>query len=139
ADVEARQQRDAQHLHGLAQAVVAQQQTLQRQQTQLATARTAEAAAQRLWQQTLGGRGEADWRADWQRLLGRGSALKDLQQLGERRQQLLEQIAQSQSAVAQRQGLQTAKQAELAALREQYRSVSQQVRDQEKLLEQERQ
>ncbi|UVE16826.1 AAA family ATPase [Pseudomonas sp. LS44] len=134
---EARQQQDAQRLHQLDSELAQRQQAGQVAQRALEKVQSALAAIQNGWQQALGGRSEAEWRADWQRLLNRGAALEQLQQLAERRRQLDTQGGQWRASLAEQQHLQGEKNAELTALREQYRAVGQQVRDKEKLLEQE--
>ncbi|WP_263145138.1 AAA family ATPase [Pseudomonas sp. RIT-PI-AD] len=137
AGLQARQ-RDAAHaLHAAGEALAARQRALDGARTALEPARHAEAELQRDWRHTLGERSEADWRADWQDLHGRGQALERLQQLGERRRELETTLARREAALAERQRQQAAKNTELATLRERYRAVQQQVRDKEKLLEQE--
>ncbi len=137
AEAQARQQEAARQLHALGLDVANRQQQLQTVQAQLQTARQAADAPQRDWQSTLDGRSEADWRADWQRQLARGNALEQLRQLGERRTQLAAQIEQARGTLGERQRQQDAKNAEVAALRERYRELKQQVQDKKKLLDQE--
>ncbi|WP_286785174.1 MULTISPECIES: AAA family ATPase [Pseudomonas] len=137
AEAQARQQDAARQLHALGAEVADRQQHLQRAQAHLQAARQALEAPQRDWQSTLDGRSEAEWRADWQRLLARGSALEQLRQLGERRTQLAGQVEQARVTLAARQRQQDEKNAEVAALRERYRDLKQQVQDKKTLLAQE--
>ena len=89
------------------------------------------------WQAALGGRSEADWRNRWQAVHARGSALEQLAQLAERRQQLVQQQQRVASGlVRQQQGL-AEREAERQVLRERYRETKQRLADQDKLLEQE--
>lgn len=103
----------------------------------LDAARQAEASLQQRWQASLDGRDEAQWRADWQREVGRGNALAQLHQLAQRRAQLQQQLDDDRRALTQRQQQYAAKDAEVASLRERYREVRQQVLDKEQLLSQE--
>lgn len=137
AEAQARQQDAARQLHALGAEVADRQQHLQSAQAHLQAARQALEAPQRDWQSTLDGRSEAEWRADWQRLLARGSALEQLRQLGERRTQLAGQVEQARVTLAARQRQQDEKNAEVAALRERYRDLKQQVQDKKTLLAQE--
>ncbi|MCQ4273511.1 exonuclease subunit SbcC [Pseudomonas kuykendallii] len=137
AEAQARQQGVARQLHALGVDVADRQQHLQSAQAQLQAARQALEAPQRDWQSTLDGRSEAEWRADWQRLLARGNALEQLRQLGERRTQLAGQVEQARVTLAERQHQQDEKNAEVAALRERYRDLKQQVQDKKTLLAQE--
>lgn len=137
AEAQARQQETAGQLHALGLDVADRQQRLQTAQTHLQAARQTAEAPQRDWQATLDGRSEADWRADWQRQLARGNALDQLRQLGERRTQLAAQIEQARDTLGERQHQQDEKNAEVAALRERYRELKQQVQDKKKLLDQE--
>ncbi|MGE8362658.1 exonuclease subunit SbcC [Pseudomonas sp.] len=89
------------------------------------------------WQAALDGRSEADWRSRWQAVHARGSALEQLAQLAERRQQLVQQQQRIASGlVRQQQGL-AEREAERQVLRERYRETKQRLADQDKLLEQE--
>ncbi|TBU94473.1 AAA family ATPase [Phytopseudomonas dryadis] len=85
----------------------------------------------------LDGRSDADWRATWQAVHGRGVALEQLAQLDERRSQLLQQQQRVAAALAQQRQALGEREAERASLRERYRQMKQRLNDQEKLLEQE--
>ncbi|WP_287027831.1 AAA family ATPase [Pseudomonas sp. UBA6310] len=137
AEAQARQQDAARQLHALGADVADRQQHLQSAQAHLQAARQALEAPQRDWQSTLDSRSEAEWRADWQRLLARGNALEQLRQLGERRTQLAGQVEQARVTLAARQRQQDEKNAEVAALRERYRDLKQQLQDKKTLLAQE--
>jgi exonuclease SbcC len=137
ADTQKRQQREAQRLHELNLQAANLQQQLAGQQATLAPLQEQQAVLQQRWQQTLAGRSETDWRNDWQRLLKRGSDLRQLQQLDERRRQLAGLIEQAEALLGQRRQDLTGKQAELASLRERYRLLKQHEQDQGRLLQQE--
>ncbi len=89
------------------------------------------------WQAVLAGRSEAQWREHWQQVHARGSALEQLAQLAERRNQLNQQRQRTAANLTRQQQSLAEKEAERAALRERYREVKQRLADQEKLLEQE--
>lgn len=137
AEAQTQQTTEAQRLHGLSGEVLALQQALQQALAALEQAQAAEAEPLQRWQTVLAGRSEADWRGDWQRLLNRGAALEQLRKLDEHRQKLEGHSAELHASLNSSQQQQNTKAGELAALREQYRELNQQVRDLDKLLEQE--
>ncbi|WP_462381676.1 AAA family ATPase [Pseudomonas sp. Marseille-QA0892] len=103
----------------------------------LEKARAEAQAAQAQWDGALNGRSEAEWRASWQSLHDRGATLGELNQLAERRLQLERKSARTlESLQKHRDGIASRKTA-LDALRARYREVNQQIREREKLLEQE--
>jgi exonuclease SbcC len=112
-----------------AQVAVAEQQVQQ--------AQAVEAEQQRQLQQLLAGQAESALREQAQRLLTHGHGLERLQQIGQQRQQLAQQAAQLTAALAELMQQKSAKEQDLHTLRSQYKDVQQQVRDKEKLLEQE--
>ncbi|MGE8498196.1 MAG: AAA family ATPase [Pseudomonas sp.] len=119
-----------QRLEGLAQSLLAAEQAKAAEEQ-----RAAEVDGR--WQTALAGRSEADWRSRWQAVHAQGSALEQLAQLAERRQQLVQQQQRIDGALArQQQGL-AEREAERQVLRERYREVKQRLDDQGKLLEQE--
>ncbi|TRX75380.1 AAA family ATPase [Pseudomonas mangiferae] len=137
ADLQARQREGAEALAWAGDDLAARQVVLDHAHAAMASARQAEADLQRQWRETLGERGEADWRADWQRLHDRGRGLERLQALAAQRREREEQLARWTEALAERTRQQADTHAELAALRERYRTVQQQVRDKDTLLQQE--
>ncbi|MBM7060000.1 exonuclease subunit SbcC [Pseudomonas sp. UL073] len=134
---ETRQRQDAERLHGLGAAQAQRQQAVQAAQAALAQVQADEVAAQQDWQSALAGRGEADWRQDWQRLSEHGRRLEQLTQLDQQQARLGERQAQLDSARGEQQARHAERQAALQVLRERYREVAQQVRDKETLLAQE--
>ncbi len=97
----------------------------------------AEQAQHQALQTLLAGQTEGELRDHGQRLIAQGHGLERLQQIGLQRQQLAQQARQLEAAAAELALEKTAKEQTLHALREQYKDVQQQVRDKEKLLEQE--
>lgn len=133
-----RQEEQTQQLQLLAEEREAQQVAVQRARDQAAQAEAAEQAQAERWQAALDGRDEKAWRGLWQAALGRVNEVDQLDQLVERRRQLqtqLERLARSQGERQRQHGEQ---QVRLDVLRGRYREVAQQVREREKLLEQER-
>ncbi len=106
-------------------------------QEQLQRTEAAEQAQQQQLQTLLAGQADAQLRDLGQRLVAQGHGLERLQQIGLQRQQLAQQAQQLATALAELALEKDAKEQSLIALREQYKDVQQQVRDKEKLLEQE--
>jgi exonuclease SbcC len=104
---------------------------------QLQQMQAAEAEQQRQLEELLAGQAESELREQGQRLLTHGYGLERLQQIGLQRQQLAQQAAQLTASLTELTQQKSAKEHALQALREQYKDVQQQVRDKEKLLEQE--
>ena len=133
-----RQEEQTRQLQLLAEEREAQQGALTRAQAQAAQAQTAEQAQNERWQAALDGRDEKAWRALWQAALGRVNEVDQLDQLVERRRQLQAQLERLARSQGERQRQHGEHQVRLEALRGSYREVAQQVREREKLLEQER-
>lgn len=137
AETQARRQRAEQHRHALDEALAGRRNALRDAGIALERARVAEAEPLESWRVALDGREEADWQAEWQRLLAHGQALERLADAGARRERLAMEVAGLCEQLAERQARQAKLHAERAALRDTYRDLDRQVRDQEKLLEQE--
>jgi exonuclease SbcC len=137
AGLQVRQRQLQQHQQALSEQAAGERAAVQAIAIARADARQAEASLQQRWQAGLGGREEAQWRADWLREHGHGNALVQLRELAERRVELQRQLDDEQGALAQRQQQHAAKQADVESLRERYREVRQQVLDKEQLLAQE--
>jgi exonuclease SbcC len=90
------------------------------------------------WQAALDGRDEKAWRSLWQAALGRVNEVDQLDQLVERQRQLHTQLERLARTQGERQRQHDDQQVRLDALRGRYREVAQQVRERDKLLEQER-
>jgi DNA repair protein SbcC/Rad50 len=114
-----------------------QRSQLDEQQARLVAAQQFEAARQQQLEGLLAGHSEAGLRERWQRLHGQSVVLAQLEQLAAARQQLGRDQQQLQVQAAELGGQHTAKNREVEALRARYKDLQQQVRDQEKLLEQE--
>ena len=93
--------------------------------------------AQAQWEGALDGRSEAEWRASWQALHDRGAILAQLNQLAERRLQVEQRSARTLESIHKHRESIASRKSALDALRARYREVNQQVREREKLLEQE--
>ena len=132
------QQQTAQAVQVLQRQLVEQAAQLSAEQARLLEAQGAEGEQQRLVDDLLAGRSEAALREDWQLLHRRSGLLGQLKQLACARQQLAEQQAQLDGKLSELHGQHAAKDAEVLALRARYKDLQQQLRDQEKLLEQER-
>jgi len=132
------QQQTAQAVQVLQRQLVEQAAQLSAEQARLLEAQGAEGEQQRLVDDLLAGRSEAALREDWQLLHRRSGLLGQLKQLACARQQLAEQQAQLDGKLSELHGQHAAKEAEVLALRARYKDLQQQLRDQEKLLEQER-
>lgn len=94
-------------------------------------------SVQQRWEDLLAGRDEATLRTSWQALIDRGSILENLDQLVSRRQQLEQKAMQAAQATARHSNTLQQRKDAVEALRQRYRSLKQQSRDKEKLLEQE--
>ncbi|WP_372866607.1 AAA family ATPase [Pseudomonas sp.] len=132
------QQQTAQAVQVLQRQLVEQAAQLSAEQARLLEAQGAEGEQQRLVDDLLAGRSEAALREDWQLLHRRSGLLGQLKQLASARQQLAEQQTQLDGKLNELHAQHTAKEAEVLALRARYKDLQQQLRDQEKLLEQER-
>ncbi|MDQ7984259.1 AAA family ATPase [Pseudomonas sp. G34] len=137
ASLQVRQQSGAVQLQQFSGQLSGLAQSLQAAAQAKAQAERAVADVEGRWQAALAGRSEAQWRERWQQVHARGSALEQLAQLAERRNQLLQQRQRTAASLARQQHGLAEKEAERAALRERYREVKQRLADQEKLLEQE--
>lgn len=133
-----RQQEQTRQLQLLAEEREAQQVAVARAREQATQAQAAEQAQDERWQAALDGRDEKAWRALWQAALGRVNEVDQLDQLVERRRQLQTQLERLARSQGDRQRQHGEHQVRLDALRGRYREVAQQVREREKLLEQER-
>lgn len=133
-----RQQEQTRQLQLLAEEREAQQVAVVRAREQATQAQAAEQAQDERWQAVLDGRDEKAWRALWQAALGRVNEVDQLDQLVERRRQLQTQLERLARSQGDRQRQHGEHQVRLDALRGRYREVAQQVREREKLLEQER-
>ncbi|ALZ83572.1 chromosome segregation protein SMC [Pseudomonas oryzihabitans] len=133
-----RQQEQTRQLQLLAEEREAQQVAVARAREQATQAQAAEQAQDERWQAALDGRDEKAWRALWQAALGRVNEVDQLDQLVERQRQLQTQLERLARSQGDRQRQHGEHQVRLDALRGRYREVAQQVREREKLLEQER-
>lgn len=133
-----RQQEQTRQLQLLAEEREAQQVAVARAREQATQAQAAEQVQDERWQAALDGRDEKAWRALWQAALGRVNEVDQLDQLVERRRQLQTQLERLARSQGDRQRQHGEHQVRLDALRGRYREVAQQVREREKLLEQER-
>ncbi|MDD1509202.1 SbcC/MukB-like Walker B domain-containing protein [Pseudomonas sp. CNPSo 3701] len=137
ASLQARQQAGAGQLQQFVEQLNGLAQSMQAATQAKAEAERAVSEVEGRWQAALAGRSEAQWREHWQQVHARGSALEQLAQLAERRNQLNQQRQRTAANLARQQQSLAEKEAERAALRERYREVKQRLADQEKLLEQE--
>ncbi|XAH21758.1 exonuclease subunit SbcC [Xylophilus sp. GW821-FHT01B05] len=117
--------------------VQAREQALQAARQALTQAGTAEADTQGRLQILLAGQPEQHWRDEQLRLLARGHALVQLRQCLQQRQQGQERQLRLEAEQAGKQGLLTTRSGEVAALRQRFVELRQQVLDKEKLLAQE--
>ncbi|MHA6494181.1 SbcC/MukB-like Walker B domain-containing protein [Pseudomonas borbori] len=132
-----RQRQAEQNAQALAAQLGQQQAQLDEQQTQLLTAQQLESEHLQQLDALLAGRSEAALREHWQQLHGRGVVLVQLQQLASAREQLAAEQQALQTQAKQLGDQHACKELEVGALRARYKDLQQQVRDQEKLLEQE--
>ncbi|SFP96854.1 SbcC/MukB-like Walker B domain-containing protein [Pseudomonas borbori] len=132
-----RQQQTEQAAQALKTQLAEQAAQLSGEQARLLEAQRAEGEQQRQLDGLLAGRSEAALRERWQLLHRHSGLLAQLKQLAASRQQLAEQQVQLDAKLSELHGQHAAKDAEVTALRARYKELQQQVRDQEKLLEQE--
>ncbi|WP_324731611.1 AAA family ATPase [Pseudomonas paeninsulae] len=132
-----RQQQTAQAVQVLDRQLTEQAAQLSAEQAHLLAAQRVEGEQQRLLDGLLAGGSEAALREHWQLQHRRSGLLGQLKQLASTRQQLAEQQTQLDGKLSELHGQHAAKDAEVLALRARYKDVQQQLRDQEKLLEQE--
>lgn len=132
-----RQQEQTRQLHLLAEERDALAVTLARARDQASAAEAAEQTQSERWQAALDGRDEKAWRTLWQTALGRVNEVDQLDQLVERQRQLHTQLERLARTQGERQRQHDEHQVRLDALRGRYREVAQQVRERDKLLEQE--
>ncbi|MDR6679179.1 AAA family ATPase [Pseudomonas oryzihabitans] len=133
-----RQQEQTRQLHLLAEERDALAVAVARARDQASAAQAAEQAHLERWQTALDGRDEKAWRTLWQAALGRVNEVDQLDQLVERQRQLHTQLERLARTQGERQRQHEEHQVRLDALRGRYREVAQQVRERDKLLEQER-
>nr|WP_298144885.1 AAA family ATPase [uncultured Pseudomonas sp.] len=114
-----------------------QRSQLGEEQARLLAAQEFEAEQQQQLDGLLAGRSEAGLRERWQTLHSHGAVLAQLEQLAATRRQLSQDQQQLQAQVAELSSQHADKTREVEALRARYKDLQQQVRDQEKLLEQE--
>jgi len=138
ATLVAKQRQDEQAAHSLAAQLSEQEAKLNAERTRLSQAQQQDNAQQAQLETLLGGQAEAELRAHWQRLHGQSNELVQLQQLSQARQQFAQRLAELDVLLADKRRQHGAKELELNALRAQYKDLQQQIRDKEKLLEQER-
>ncbi|GAC1036526.1 SbcC/MukB-like Walker B domain-containing protein [Pseudomonas sp. No.117] len=133
-----RQQEQTRQLQLLVEERDAQQVAVTRARDQASVAQAAEQVHLERWQAALDGRDEKAWRSLWQAALGRVNEVDQLDQLVERQRQLHTQLERLARTQGERQRQHDDQQVRLDALRGRYREVAQQVRERDKLLEQER-
>lgn len=133
-----RQQEQNRQLQLLVEERDAQQVAVTRARDQASVAQAAEQVHLERWQAALDGRDEKAWRSLWQAALGRVNEVDQLDQLVERQRQLHTQLERLARTQGERQRQHDDQQVRLDALRGRYREVAQQVRERDKLLEQER-
>lgn len=133
-----RQQEQTRQLQLLVEERDAQQVAVTRARDQASAAQAAEQVHLERWQAALDGRDEKAWRSLWQAALGRVNEVDQLDQLVERQRQLHTQLERLARTQGERQRQHDDHQVRLDALRGRYREVAQQVRERDKLLEQER-
>lgn len=131
-----RQQEQTRQLQLLAEEREAQQVAMARARDQASAAQAAEQLHLERWQAALDGRDEKAWRALWQAALARVNEVDQLDQLVERQRQLHTQLERLARTQGERQRQHDEHQVRLDALRARYREVAQQVRERDKLLEQ---
>ncbi|KFX69783.1 chromosome segregation protein SMC [Pseudomonas taeanensis MS-3] len=137
AQLGSRQQQTEQVAERLKAQLVQRSAQLGDEQARLAEAQRLEGEHRQQLDVLLAGRSEAALRERWQLLHRHSGLLAQLQQLAATRQQLSEQQAQLHGKVSELALQHAAKEREVGALRARYKDLQQQVRDQEKLLEQE--
>jgi exonuclease SbcC len=132
-----RQQQTAQAAEALQARLAQQSAQLDAEQERLLEAQRLEGEQQQQLAALLAGRSEAALRERWQLLYRHSGLLAQLEQLAASRQQLIEQQKQLDGTLSELRARHAAKEREVGALRTRYKDLQQQVRDQEKLLEQE--
>ena len=103
----------------------------------LVAAHTLKDEQKTLLEQLLAGETEPAMREHGQRLVEQGHVLQRLEQIAQRKQELVKQAEQLSSALLAQEQQKAVQEQALISLREQYRDVQQQVRDKETLLLQE--
>ena len=114
-----------------------QRASLDEQQARLVAAQQCEGEQQQRVGELLNGGSEAGLRERWQNLHSQTAVVAQLKQLAAARRQLSLDQQQLQTQTAELSGRHTDQNREVEALRARYKDLQQQVRDQEKLLEQE--
>ena len=114
-----------------------QRASLGEEQARLLAAQQFESEQQQQLDGLLAGRSEAGLRERWQTLHSHSAVLAQLEQLAAARRQLSLEQHQLQAEAAELSSQHAGKNLEVEALRARYKDLQQQVRDQEKLLEQE--
>ena len=117
--------------------LASQRANLDEQHARLVAAQQFEAEQQQRLDELLAGRSEADLRERWQSLHSHSAVLAQLEQLAAARRKLSLDQQQLQTQTAELSGQHAGKNRAVEALRARYKDLQQQVRDQEKLLEQE--
>jgi exonuclease SbcC len=117
--------------------LVLQQQQVQAGQQQVKAASGQEENAAKALHDVLNGQNESGLREDWQRLHQQRGVLAQLAELAANRQRQQTELAQLQASESRLSEQQHVKNSEVAQLREAYKDLKEQVRAQEKLLEQE--
>ncbi|NQD91219.1 AAA family ATPase, partial [Pseudomonas sp. CrR25] len=107
------------------------------ERARLQVARQQEGERQQQLHELMAGRSEAALRERWQQLHRLGGLLAQLAELGDMRAQLAGEQTQLDAALTTQREQHRLKDAEVVQLRQAYKDLQQQVRDQEKLLEQE--
>ncbi|MBO3276292.1 AAA family ATPase [Pseudomonas schmalbachii] len=136
-DLQKRLRQAAATIDGLTSQRTTQEQAVHTAQQQLAAAREAEGVRQRDLDQLLAGASEAAVREDWQRRQQQLRALDQLERIAQTRAQADAQLTRLQPELDEQRRQHAQKEQDVAALRGQYKDLQQQVRDKEKLLEQE--
>ena len=131
------QQQEQQAVAGLQAQLGQQGEQLAAAQERLQLARQQEGERQRQLQELLAGRSEAALRERWQQLHSQGGLLAQLTELAGARAQLVDEQTQLDATLTALREQHRLKDAEVVQLRQGYKDLQQQVRDQEKLLEQE--
>jgi len=132
-----RRQQTAQSIQALQAQLTRQGTQLSAEQARLLEAQRIEGEHQQQLDSLLAGRSEAALRERWQLLHRHSGLLAQLKQLAASRQHSAAQQVQLDAKLSELRGQHVAKDLEVGALRTRYKDLQQQVRDQEKLLEQE--
>ncbi len=132
-----RRQQTAQSIQALQAQLTRQGTQLSAEQARLLEAQRIEGEHQQQLDSLLAGRSEAALRERWQLLHRHSGLLAQLKQLVASRQHSAAQQVQLDAKLSELRGQHVAKDLEVGALRTRYKDLQQQVRDQEKLLEQE--